>query len=129
MNRAEGSLKYATVVDSTRKAYCRAVLRFRAWAARRNRRAHSPEQLDVLLEEYFDDWFYSGGGVAGARNVYYGSCFLHPELAGSLPRSARALKRYGEAAAVSIVASACVRACSLHRSTYLQQHVAAGSRA
>jgi integrase len=92
MNRAGGSLKFATVADSTRKRYTRAVIRFRRWAARRGLTVCSPEELDILLEEYFDDWFYSGGGVAGARNVYYGACFLHPELAGSMPRSARALK-------------------------------------
>jgi integrase len=90
--RLDGTLKYATVADSTRRRYCSAVLRFRRWAARRNLRARSAEELDMLLEDYLDDWFYSGGGLAGARAVYYGSCFLHPELAGSMPRSARALK-------------------------------------
>jgi hypothetical protein len=92
MSQAGASLKYATVTDRTRLTYCRAVLRFRAWAARNNLRASSSTGLDELLEVYFDQWFYSGGGLAGARAVYYGICFLHPELAGSLKRSARALK-------------------------------------
>jgi hypothetical protein len=92
MNPVDGSLKYATVVADTRKTYCRAVLRFRRWAARRGLRAPTAEELDVHMEQHFDDWFFSGGGLAGARAVYYGICYLHPELDGHMPRSARALK-------------------------------------
>ena len=67
MNRVGGDaqLKYASVADSTRRRYCKAVMRFHRWTARVGLRASTVEELDLALEAFLDHWFFSGGGLAG----------------------------------------------------------------
>jgi integrase len=84
----------ASLAESTRKKYNRAVQLFLQWCNRQHRTAATFDDLDDLITDYFHDLYEQGDGKGKglAADTLYGVCKYFPRAQGHLPTAEQSLR-------------------------------------
>lgn len=84
----------ASLAESTKKKYNRAVHLFLQWCKREHRTAATFDKLDDLITDYFHDLYEQGDGKGKglAADTLYGVCKYFPRAKGNLPTAEQSLR-------------------------------------